>query len=804
MKNLLLYSAIILIGLTSQAQYKYLGSYDSNGVPDYLVARDTLPQSLIDNVAASLPELFPVPIYNPHLISSGYDNDIRLKDSADVWVTFVDEGAGYKNVLGFYTYDLNDTSVAKPQKNEITIIFPNVSRVDSGGDLVPEDKVHLGTFPANTGIGWVLLADGWSGGRVTEGSWDLYSNPDFNPEFNPEDRFHNVLLNDIEDDLIILGFEDIRRDYASCDNDFNDALFYITSNPVEAIVRDNFATLTTSTSVSSGNDGGLESNGNLATAIAKRNHKRATDHSATNKKVVQQNMRALTGARTDNTLQRLIPESGMNKDEEVRVSTPSDLKDLTNAEEVFAADYYLNESRTAVVLITETKNLVYNHSKNICDRLNNGSVKDVRYVKFKGMNLLYAEISRDQDTKEYVSWFSVLESEKYYETYSHWNLDEYPSGDFINVQIWGASPAQVFHKVDLIIKKLEVEKSLLAGNAADLPLVYVKNGHYYNGKLTLTLSNKSEAKQVDLKAKIRKTELSELDDFTTNLVLDGSTEQTVTIEIGSIFDAGISLHSEGSSTVDNLYLADGSWGMDYAQESKIFNFSITAQTQSNKVEEAFLVERNFEIKGESSDVVNVFRNLMAGNKVLDISGYQSLSFEFSSNRPLEVVLVPADLEDWSARPKQMIASTRGEFQSISLRLADFFGGEEHQEIQSIVFSYINQSGSRESFNYSVKNLAFTNSSVLNSEVDESITDGMSIYPNPVVDFTTITVNTEVAQEYQITLRHLDGRVLHSSKGKVYSGINRLSYVRAAQSAGVYILTIKLEDNQSYSKKILFQ
>ena len=61
--------------------------------------------------------------------------DIVLKDNADVWVTFVGEGAGYKNVLGFYTYDAENPSDETPKPEDITIVFPNVSAKYSGGSL---------------------------------------------------------------------------------------------------------------------------------------------------------------------------------------------------------------------------------------------------------------------------------------------------------------------------------------------------------------------------------------------------------------------------------------------------------------------------------------------------------------------------------------------------------------------------------------------------------------------------------------------------------------------------------------------
>ena len=71
-----------------------------------------------------------------------------------------------------------------------------------------------------------------------------------------------------------MGFEDVLRDDNSCDNDFNDAIFYITASAYEEINTNNFADITSAYDVSSGSEGGLESNGSLASLIAKRNFKR--------------------------------------------------------------------------------------------------------------------------------------------------------------------------------------------------------------------------------------------------------------------------------------------------------------------------------------------------------------------------------------------------------------------------------------------------------------------------------------------------------------------------------------------------
>jgi LruC domain-containing protein len=217
-----------------------LGSWNGSGVPNYLEPdRDTISAALLEDINASLPEYNSVPDAHPAYLADG-GTDLSLADSAEVWVTFVHEGAGWRNALAFYTYDLSNPPQTAGEITNLTLVFPNVSYRGSGGGLRSGDKVSLGLFPANTGIGWALVSNGWNGSSVGNGQYLIYSDPRFNPEPDSTLRQHNVLLNDAERGLVLLGFEDVRRDDIpfNCDEDFNDAVFYITASPQTAVATD--------------------------------------------------------------------------------------------------------------------------------------------------------------------------------------------------------------------------------------------------------------------------------------------------------------------------------------------------------------------------------------------------------------------------------------------------------------------------------------------------------------------------------------------------------------------------------------
>ncbi|MBK7888038.1 MAG: LruC domain-containing protein [Bacteroidetes bacterium] len=215
----------------------YLGTWNNQGVPNYMEpVRDIVSSALLSRINYSLPERQPVPISHPEYIAINTASNLEITQTADVWMTFVHEGAGYRNTIGYYKYHKNNPPASTSDITNIHIVFPNLSYQNSGGGLVSGDKVHLGTCGPDSMIGFVLLADAFSinSAQVGNGNGQYYSNDDLNPEASATLRSHNVLLWDAVEEKMIIAFEDLHRG-AGSDDDFNDALFYVTTNPSAAI-----------------------------------------------------------------------------------------------------------------------------------------------------------------------------------------------------------------------------------------------------------------------------------------------------------------------------------------------------------------------------------------------------------------------------------------------------------------------------------------------------------------------------------------------------------------------------------------
>lgn len=226
-------------GIKTNTIFTPMGKYNGQGRPDYReVQGDDISKEMLAAINASLPEQTNVAKLHPDYVAAGTNSNIVITKDADVWITFVYEGAGYMNTLGYYTYKTGSAPKTVADIKEIKYVFPNCSMPGSGGDLHSGDKVKLGTFPEGTTIGLVIFANGWNGKDInTAYSNTYFSDAYLNPETDANLKKHNVLLQ--FKDTYIIGFEDMNRQNGGCDHDFNDVLVYATANPVEAISTDN-------------------------------------------------------------------------------------------------------------------------------------------------------------------------------------------------------------------------------------------------------------------------------------------------------------------------------------------------------------------------------------------------------------------------------------------------------------------------------------------------------------------------------------------------------------------------------------
>ncbi len=791
---------------TAQTFNTTLGTFTTNGTPNYLVANDPVSDSLTRRIKNSLPERYNVPQYNPQYLDTTLTHDLKVIQETDVWVTFVDEGAGYKNVLTFYTYDVNNPPTTKP--TNLTVVFPNMSLENNV--LRVGNKVRLGRFPANTGIGIALIADGFRNGVVTKGNNIFYSNPLFNPEPKREHKQHSVLLRDASN-VLVMGFEDLVRTNGNGDNDFNDAVFYFTAEPgAVSIGKIPLTVGSGSTGVSSGNLGGLESDGCLAQAIAHRNFVRTKTPSLSfdNFDVLPAfkgvNMGALK-TRGENELAHFIPENPLFDPTFARTTTPSDLMGITNAQKVLSVDYFdaTTEQRVAAILTTQTNNRVYDHTKVICDRLAGSTLLGTEKIMVNNLPLVRSTLRRADGVFEYAIHFSLAQNKSAdVDVLSRWGIESYPEKTtYFNYQIWAEAPylaqkvaEEVLTKASTIFTKLNEDKEL------QTPPVFVKNGYYDNGVLTLNIHNPLNANSLTIKGNLTTTETSERQNFDKTVALSGQLEQTVSVAVGSLLDLGFSIVTEKSPIADALYFADGAWGLDFEKNvEKISDFKVKTP-QTAIADKTFTLERDPSVSATVKGYVSLFRSLKAAGEAANLEAYKNLSFEATGNGIVEVTLVKKSIKEWGKQFRTEFLAT-SEKRAFNLPLTNFKNeaGEtlKADDILDVVFTIKGDGKTEKNVELALQSVVFDDKIVKNIV----LTQKMMAFPNPATDFVELQFDLGERQDAELSLSNLSGQVQDVRTLTFAKGRNAHRLNIAEMPTGIYIATLRTQEGV-FNTKIL--
>ncbi len=222
-------------GLSSRSGFEYMGSFTNWGRPNYLTTSRRINSDLVNFVNSNLPLRGTPDEINENYFQEQFSNSLVFNQDGELWLTFAHEGAGFRNSVGFFTFDPNNPPTSADEIEVRTIAFPNTSYRRSGGSLSSGHRVYLGEFEQGTGVGWFLVPNGynWRNRTVNESNATRYSIDELNTFTDDPYRRHMVLLTNNDDEYFVLGIEDLNR--PSGDNDFDDVIMIVDASPWGAV-----------------------------------------------------------------------------------------------------------------------------------------------------------------------------------------------------------------------------------------------------------------------------------------------------------------------------------------------------------------------------------------------------------------------------------------------------------------------------------------------------------------------------------------------------------------------------------------
>ncbi|MEO0558960.1 MAG: T9SS type A sorting domain-containing protein [Bacteroidota bacterium] len=558
---------------------------------------------------------------------------------------------------------------------------------------------------------------------------------------------------------------------------------------------------------SGGGDGGLESDGSLATLLGRRDVNRMIDarraHRLGLATAPLQRLGVASAQRTRGTdldLQSLLPTDGPFETQGY-VTTPEDLLLITNAKALLAADYLQDDGdRAGVVFAALTPaGETYDHTKAICDRVKGSRLEAIRTVDLAGARFILLRVGRPDGSVDYAVSFVAYPENEGYTVDSRFRAEEYAiaqgeDDDVLNVQVWGSTPDITIGLVDQILDELDVQADVSNRNWAEtmptVPSVFVRGGSYVPGALVLDIANTTGASQtIQLSGTTTDVEEGERDTFERTVTVPAEGLQTE-IELTNIFDIGFSVVAD--EVTDYVYLADGVWTYTSGDSNDKLGYTIEAGGVAPELG-IRPVERNARLVGTTETWAALFRSIQPGTRPADMTAYDALAFEASGTGRVQVLLNKTSTN--GIEPFHVWIDLAEEAQTFYLPFADFRRGDGSERLTAedmtlIAFYTYNEGGAPTPFDMDVSNVRFEQSSLVSTEEAAEASLELAIAPNPSRGAARVAFTLPEASDVTVEVVDLLGRRVSVLAERSYPAGSHTLALPETVAAGTYLVRLQ--------------
>lgn len=510
------------------------------------------------------------------------------------------------------------------------------------------------------------------------------------------------------------------------------------------------------------------------------------------------------------SLADMIPASLLTGDV-ARVTSPSDLLNITSALEVISVDYTQNNRAKAVVLGIKTKNKAYSHTKSICDRLRGATLLTVDSVKIKGFDFVRFVLQQGDGTIEFGTSFVLgyKNGVSGYTLQTNWLLSEMIAQDSLyNFQVWSTQPEYTDKLVGDIIDIVTNAAVINPINNISIPSLFITKGYRKGAKLVLHVKNKRETTRAELALEAHLNEQSFLTQSSEILMIDKGDDQVFEVVVNDGYEYSINVIAD-SILGDVAYMADGNWGLDYDKTYTTITNFVTQNEPTRIYNPSDLsVYRYASVSAISDDYVLLFKGINQGNAVTSLIPYSHLTFFAKGNGNVQVTLPRDSITNWKHQYYYTIALTT-EGKMYTIPLADFKSDVINTpfnptDVRMISFARGYQGTSAENMELAVGSVSFNGlkSGTINNQVNNI--NQPTIFPNPNSGSFTLSLNNGMAEIIELTVTDLLGKTVYTQNVQALKGPNNIEVVlpNNLNLRGLYLISTKSKSGISKSQKFI--
>ena len=579
----------------------------------------------------------------------------------------------------------------------------------------------------------------------------------------------------------------------------------------------------TSGSVSSSGTGGLESK-SLGASIGTRNfniYKNSQNGAVVyteSQKIVTPKKGSIStfGINNATSLSALMPTSANNAysayDQSAAVA---DLTSITNAIDVRAIDFTLNNSPKAVAFATKTVGAIYSHTKTICDRLKGAQLLDVKKVTISNISFIQFKIQQSNGDLEYAISFSAGQKagRDAISIQSNWLMTDYVSEDtMFNYQLWAANQADVTTMVTEVLAKLHANKSLIDLSNNDLPSAYVSAANRQGSMLNIIINNRTAntTGYFELKQSAAENSTSQMTDIVP-FTINANGQTTVSIPVNDNYDANISMVFNNSTT-DALYMADGIWGTSGDNRTTVTKMNVINNSSKQYASNEYPLLRDVNVNVTTPSYVSIYKYLKGGAAAVDLSSYKSFHFTAMTNAGgmnLKVTITKQSVGSWNSQYSYTISNFQNG-QTYSIALSDFKSTDatlpttiDASDITSVIYNVENTSGQTLSFSAGISNAAFSTEDIALERALEVKT--VSVSPNPSNGNFRVSFVTPSNTQLRLAITDITGRIVSSQMVNAVTGTNEVS-VNLGQSmnGSLYFISLQGADSKYITQRMMIK